>query len=153
MLWRRMAWVSMKQLQHTAGETEQRMKCWRDAGRALTQHNEMCNGKELWKGQKMIGRKGQDSRGCNRLGKIFPNSYTYWRHVAIVPTFVRSLLFFFLKSVVDIWFLTGVDRWLWGYQGFIYWWARQRFDEDDYFKLLYMHQLMKHESLLNLKGV
>jgi hypothetical protein len=33
---------------------------------------------------------------------------------------LRSLLLFFLKSEVDVWFLTGVDRWVWGYQGFIY---------------------------------
>jgi hypothetical protein len=44
---------------------------------------------------------------------------THWRHDVIVPTFALSLQFFFLMSVIDVWFLTGVDRWAWGPQGFI----------------------------------
>jgi hypothetical protein len=38
--------------------------------------------------------------------------------VALV--FEGILQLFFLKSQVDVWFLTGVDRWVWGYQGSIF---------------------------------
>jgi hypothetical protein len=53
-------------------------------------------------------------------GKLFLAATRVRRHVAINPIFVGSLPFFFLKSVGDVWFLTGVDRWVWEYQGFIY---------------------------------
>jgi hypothetical protein len=46
---------------------------------------------------------------------MFPLEYN-----VIALTFVGSLPLFFLKSEVDVWFLTGDGRWVWGYQGFIY---------------------------------
>jgi hypothetical protein len=68
------------------------------------------------------------------------------------PTFACSLPLFFLKSVVDVWFLTGVDRWVWDIRDLYIDMRVKGSMKMIIYKLIYV-PANDHESLLNLKGV